>query len=208
MGRAFIELYAATGERKWLEHVAKSVDFIGANFKSETVGYVSSKTPHVTTGVFKKRFVNIEENIRFARLANITHRYTGQVKYRKMSEYAMRYLTSDKIINLRRFLVGIILADDSIAVEPAHITIIGSKGDARAQQLHRAALKLPIDYRRIDFWDLSEGPMPNPDITYPKLDKAAAFACANQICSLPVFEAAELEKAVKRMIGTRVVKRD
>ena len=41
--------------------------------------------------------------------------------------------------------------------------------------------------------------MLNADIEYPELEQAAAFACGNRICSLPVFEPAGVNEAVKRM---------
>ncbi len=208
MGTALIKLYETTGDRKWLIASANAIDFINSNFKSDKVGFFTAKTTSTTKGIFQKPFINIEENIQLARLAILMHRYHGKKEYRDMAEYAMRYLTADDIVNQRRFLVGIIMADDNIAVEPAHITIVGKKDDPAAKALHQAALKLAIDYKRIDFWDTREGPMINPDVTYPELEKAAAFACANQVCSLPVFNPQDLNKAVQRMMGTRVIKRE
>ncbi|MGH1353177.1 MAG: DUF255 domain-containing protein [Methyloligellaceae bacterium] len=208
MGLALIKLYETTGDRKWLIASAKALDFINDNFRSKAIGFITAKTTSTTKGIFKKPFINIEENIQLAHLANLIHRYHGKKKYREMAEYAMRYLTAEKIVNQRRFLVGIIMADDNLALEPAHITIVGKKDDPAAKALHKAALKLAIDYKRVDFWDTREGPMINPDVTYPELDKAAAFACANQVCSLPVFNPQGLDKAVKRMMGTRITKRE
>ena len=98
---------------------------------------------------------------------------------------------------------GSVLADKVLGIEPAHITIIGKSDDPAALELHKAAMKLPFVYRRIDRWDPSKGKMPNPDVQYPPMEKAAAFACANQICSLPVFAPAELEKTVSRMMAQR-----
>ena len=42
-------------------------------------------------------------------------------------------------------------------------------------------------YKRLDWWDAKEGPLANPDVQYPELDKPAAFACANQICFVAGF---------------------
>ncbi len=207
MAEALIELYVATGDTRWLIRAVKATDFINDNFKAEKVGYVAARTTSATTGVFKKAFVNTEENIQVARLSNLIHRYQGDQKYRDMAEYAMRYLTADKIVKQRRFLVGIILADNGLALEPPHITIVGGENDPKAKELHKAAQRLGLGYRRIDYWDPKTGPMLNPDITYPELEKAAAFACANKICSLPVFEPQKLDAALKRMMGTRVVEK-
>ncbi|MGE3646715.1 MAG: hypothetical protein AB7G10_00150 [Reyranellaceae bacterium] len=41
--------------------------------------------------------------------------------------------------------------------------------------------------------------MPNPDVEYPDLPQAAAFACANGACSLPVFSPGEIAGIVRRI---------
>jgi len=116
-----------------------------------------------------------------------------------MAIHAMRFLASDSVTERRRFTLGTVLADAELRDEPAHVTIVGAKSDPDAQALHKAGLGLPFDYVRVDFWDPSEGPMFNADIDYPELDEAAAFACANGICSLPVFSPDELVTAVERL---------
>ena len=208
MGRAALDLYGATGNRQWLQVAAEAGDFIAATFKNADGGFITSKTAPAQTGVFLKPFLNVDENIRLAHFANLLNRIHGAERYRAMAEHTMRYLTSDAIANLRRFLIGVMSADEALAVEPAHITIVGRKDDPKAQALHAAARRLPIHYRRLDWWDKREGPLPNPDVEYPELETAAAFACANQICSLPVFEPAGLSVAVERMMRQRVIRRE
>jgi hypothetical protein len=39
---------------------------------------------------------------------------------------------------------GVLLADEELKTEPLHLTIVGSKHDALAQSLWRAALQVPI----------------------------------------------------------------
>src|SRR5207253_9731682 len=53
MGQAFLDLYAATGNRDWLSAAAKSGDFI-ASFRDEAGGFFTSKTSEGKTGVFTK----------------------------------------------------------------------------------------------------------------------------------------------------------
>jgi hypothetical protein len=59
----------------------------------------------------------------------------------------------------------------------------------------------PRLYKRVDWWDKREGPLPNPDVQYPELDQPAAFACTNRICSEPVFEPEGLAETVIRMLA-------
>jgi len=51
-----------------------------------------------------------------------------------------------------------------------------------------AALQFPAGYLQVDWWDRAEGPLPNPEIQYPLLARAAAFACTQSTCSTPVFD--------------------
>ena len=92
------------------------------------------------------------------------------------------------------------MANEELHTEPAHITVVGHKSDILAQTLHQKARRYPIFYKRVDWWDKQEGPMMNADITYPSLEQAAAFACANQACSLPVFEPDSLYNVVRRIM--------
>jgi uncharacterized protein YyaL (SSP411 family) len=98
-----------------------------------------------------------------------------------------------------RPLAGVLLADEELAVEPTHITIVGWKDDPRARQLHAVARAFPARYKRLEWLDLREGAMPNPDVEYPDMGEPAAFACSNRICSYPSFTAEELQATVRQM---------
>ena len=111
----------------------------------------------------------------------------------------MRYLASDTVVTSGRATSGTLLADAELSQEPTHITIVGHKNDIEAAHLHDAARRYPSMTKRIDWWDVREGPLPNPDVTYPEMDRAAAFACSNRICSLPAFSGDELSNAVAQM---------
>jgi hypothetical protein len=110
----------------------------------------------------------------------------------------MRYLSSASG-EMARPLPGVLLADEELAVEPTHMTIVGHKDDPRAQSLHALARALPARYKRLEWLDLREGKLPNPDVEYPDLGEPAAFACSNRICSFPSFTAEELQTNVKQM---------
>jgi hypothetical protein len=79
------------------------------------------------------------------------------------------------------------------------MTIVGPKDEPRARALHASARALPARYKRLEWLDLREGKLPNPDVEYPDLGEPAAFACSNRICSFPSFNAEELQAAVKQM---------
>ena len=74
-----------------------------------------------------------------------------------------------------------------------------AKDDPAAQVLYAAARTYPTRYLRIEWLDRREGPLAAADIDYPELPQAAAFACANGACSLPVLTPTEIAGIVGRV---------
>jgi uncharacterized protein YyaL (SSP411 family) len=198
MGQAFLDLYAATGNRDWLAQAGKAGDFIGATFKDEAGSFFSSKTSEGKVGVLARRPKHSDDQIQVARFMNLLSRYFGNDVYKDHAAHAMRYLTSFSSEGARP-MPGVLLADEELALEPTHMTIVGHKDDPRAQALHAAARAFPAHYKRLEWLDLREGKLPNPDVEYPDLGEPAAFACSNRICSYPSFNAEELAATVKQM---------
>src|SRR5260370_39976016 len=91
------------------------------------------------------------------------------------------------------------LVGDELAVEPAHRTIVGHKDDSRAQALHALARALPARYKRLEWLDLREGGLPNPDAEYPDLGEPAPLACSHRTCSVPSLSAEDPHAKLKQM---------
>lgn len=203
MGQAALALYASTGDRYWLKEAQSAAGFINKNFRAgargiQGAGYVTSLSHEKGAGVFKIPVKQIDENVGVARFTNLLSHYTGNKRFRVMAEHAMRHLASPQVIDKRFLLVGILMAQDELNSEPLHITVVGAKDDNNAAALYRAALALPGTYRRIEWLDLKEGKLPNQQLQFPKLERAAAFICTATSCSLPAFSAEELGKNVSR----------
>jgi hypothetical protein len=60
------------------------------------------------------------------------------------------------------------------------------------------ATAAPAGYLRLEWWDPREGPLPNPDVSYPELERPAAFLCAGGACSAPVYDSARLGKLLRK----------
>jgi uncharacterized protein len=209
MGQAFLDLYAATGNRDWLTSAAKAGDFV-ATFRDDGGGFLTSKRSEARiggakTGVFARPAKLMDDQIQVARFMNLLDRYFGNETYREQASHAMRYLAS-AAAEMPRPLPGVLLADEELAVEPTHMTIVGHKDDPRAQVLHALARALPARYKRLEWLDLREGKLPNADVEYPDLGEPAAFACSNRICSFPSFTAEELQATVKQMAKLKPVR--
>ena len=186
MAEAYLALYVSTGDRAWLQKSRASMGFIEKNFKS-TLGFAAAVIPKNSRGVFQQPLLQMEANVSIARLAIKLSHYSGNQQYKASALHAMQYLTSLDNPNNLRYLAGPLIANDELAADPAHITIVGSKSDPAALALYQKALQYSVLHRRIEWWDQAEGKMPNPDVQYPSLAKAAAFICVDHACSTPIF---------------------
>ncbi len=192
MGRAFIALYQATGERDWLQHAEAAAGFIQAQFVNpDAAGYLS--TPQAASAALPPR-PQVDENIAVARLNILLAHLTGKPEYQKRADHAMRLLATEKVAMHRRTEPGILLAARELAEDPAHSTVVGAKNDPAALTLYQTVLAQPGVFRRVEWWDRAEGPLPNADVEYPKLERAAAFVCVDRVCSLPMHSPAEIAR--------------
>ena len=198
MARAFVSLYGATGDRAWLMHAQSAMKFIGENFRdAKGAGFLTSKEPtdHAYTPHPQR-----DENVMVARTAVLLFHYTGDGQYEEVAKQAMRLLAAEPIV-YRLPASSALLADLELGRAPLHVTIVGRKDDAAAQSLFQAALRYPASYKRLEWWDTREGKLPNPDVQYPELNRAAAFVCTNKVCSAPIFNPAELSARVDKISG-------
>ena len=202
MTQAFLALYRSSGDRIWLSHALATLNFIDARLRHADSGYIVAPAPANHRGVFSQPVLLPDQNAALARAANMAHRYTGDARYRAMALRAMQYAAAVAAANPEQFLPEVLLADRELSTAPIHIAVVGSKLDPVAQALHSAALRYPADYLQIDWLDRSEGELPNQEIQYPDLKRAAAFACADGACSTPVYEANEVALAVRKALNS------
>jgi uncharacterized protein YyaL (SSP411 family) len=194
-GRAFLALYAATGDRAWLARAEAAADFIARTFAAPGgAGLVSA----VARSRFAPPKPQRDENVQAARFANLLFRYTGRAGDRSLAQLAMRFL-ADPAVARRFTTASVLLADRELEAEPAHLTVVGRRDDPRARALLRAAVAYPSGFKRVEIWDRRDGRLPNSDVDFPDLGEPAAFACADGRCSLPAFSPEELERRAARL---------
>ena len=145
----------------------------------------------------------MEENILAARVLNTLHHYSGRAVDKTLADKAMAYLTSSAVITSRYTEAGILLADAELNRDPLHLVIVGPKSDTNAAALFSAALANYQSYRRIEWWDRSEGELINHDVEYPDLAKSAAFVCNDQRCSTPVYTPKEIPEVIELIEGIK-----
>ena len=144
MGQAFLDLYAATGNRVWLTSAARTGEFV-ASFKDDAGGFLTAKTSEGKTGVFAKPAKLIDDQIQVGAL----HEHAQPLLWQpglSRAGLARDALPERGLTEMARPLPGVLLADEELALEPTHMTIVGHKDDARAQALHALARVLPARY--------------------------------------------------------------
>lgn len=200
MGRAFLSLYEATGDRAWLKRAEEAANFMAQHFEHKNAkGEVAPgfNTVESASGAVVSGEPLLDENVTAARFANLLYRYTGNKTYQAMAENAMKYLATPAIANKRRILVaGILLADQELSTDPVHITVVGGKGDPGAKALFLEANRYPASYKVVEWYDKKEGPLPGNDLQFPDFPMAVAFGCANQRCSLPIKKPENIAKTI------------
>jgi uncharacterized protein YyaL (SSP411 family) len=198
MEGAFVSLYGATGDREWLVRAQSTMRFIEENFRDEKgAGFLTSKVP---TDHAYKPHPQRDENVMVGRTAMLLFHFTGDARYEDLAKQAMRLLAAEPIV-FRLPAASALLVDFEIARAPLHVTVVGHKDDPVAEGLFQAALRYPASYKRLEWWDTREGKLPNPDVQYPELGKAAAFVCTNRVCSAPIFDPREVTAKVDRLSG-------
>ena len=198
MTRAYVTLYRVTADRKWLKDATASMGYIDRTFRTPRgVGFVSAATP---TDRDYQPHPQRDENVAVARAANLPFHSTGDAKYQSMSEVAMRYLAAAPVAT-RLPVASVLLADYEVGRPPLHLTVVGPKDDPGAKALFQAALQYPSLYKRLEWWDAREGRLPNADVQYPSVPRAAAYVCTGRTCSAPIFKAEEVAGKVSRVLG-------
>lgn len=188
MLRALIALHGATGERRWLAEATATADFIAQRFaRNDAPGFRTAAPSGPLAPV-----ATLEENLALARAANLLAGYGGEARHRAMAESALRYLATPEVALARLSDPGILVAAREMANDPAHLTVVGGRDDPAARRLFSAAVRWPVVYKRVEWWDRRDGPLANPDVAYPELARAAAYVCSEGRCSRPLFSPEDL----------------
>lgn len=194
MGRGLLALYRVTGERSWMTPASASASFIGLHFKAPGGGFLTAVQGDAPIAALP----HLDEVIWTTRFLNLLARYNGEAAHQALARHGMRYLARPEIALSRMTDAGILLADAEIAGEPLHLTIRGARDEPAARSLFIAALRIPAAYKRLDWWDDADGPLPNPDITYPNLSRSAAYFCTERTCSVPLTRPEQLAEFLRQ----------
>ena len=196
MGEAFLALYNATGDRKYVNAARAAAQFIGANFAPVAPGngFVSSRT---ATDAAYRPHPDRDENIALVRFATMLAFATGDERFHAQAAEAMRYLAAEAVA-LRPMSAGVLLANQDMTEAPIHVTVLGPRANAATTALHTAALRSIASHELIEMRDPADPAPLLTNVTYPQLDRAALFLCTARACSSPVFRGEDVRARVQR----------
>lgn len=195
MGQAFLSLYEVTADREWLNRAEEARRFLAMNFVvGSSAGFVTSKAP--TDHTYKPR-PERDENAQVAQFATLLSQYSGNKADTETATRAMKYLATP-VVAVAWLSAPVLLAEMKFTRDPIHITVEGHKNDAAAKALFQTALMAGPVYKRVEWWDPSEGIVPRDDVQYPKLTHAAAFLCTASTCSSPMTDVKVLEERIRK----------
>ncbi|MBX3737730.1 MAG: thioredoxin domain-containing protein [Candidatus Didemnitutus sp.] len=197
-GRAFLALHQLTQEPEWLAHAEAAAMFIARNFaRPGAPGLVSSAGDGAGPIAPQPQF---DENVGVARFGAALARATGRRDYLDLAECALRWLNAPEVTRERFFYVGgLLLAEEEVRTEPAHVTIVGRRDDPVARGLFALALRMPETHKLVEWWDPAAGPAPRGEEIFPALDRAAAFLCAGGACSSPLETPDALQRRLAKL---------
>jgi uncharacterized protein YyaL (SSP411 family) len=198
MGEAFLALYRSTGDRRWLVDARHAADFLLAHFADASTGALAAEPARAAKPdrVLARPKLPVDGNIDAGRFFNLLSQVSGDGRYHAQAERILGYLISPQVPAIFNLLPGALLLDRELSREPLHVTVVGPKDDQLAQRLAAAALAYPAAYKRVDRWDRRDGPLPNSDIVFPDDPAVAAYACSQNICSLPVTDPGQVAAAL------------
>lgn len=110
-GRAFLDLFAASGEREWLVRAEDAAGFIDRTFRARGLaGFVTAKPAHA----FDRPRPQRDENVAVARFGAALARATGRPGWLEMARHALRYLAAPAVAR-RSSVAAVLLAAEEVA---------------------------------------------------------------------------------------------
>lgn len=183
MSQAFLSLYAVTGEREWLKRALRSEHFISKTFSNPPEpGFVTSNLP------IDRHYgphANRNENVLLARMANLLFRYSSDPDAKQTAAQAMQYLATPDVAAAGP-PASVLMAEREFRTDPLDVLVMGSKRDKTAQSLFQSAIGAAPTYKRVEWWDPAEGPLPREGLNYPAIPAVAAILCRSPPCSAPI----------------------
>ena len=149
MARAFLQMYRATTDTRYLQFADDTAKFICSNFSNTIAGFNS----YTANSRGKLIAQQIDENICLSRFLNLLSYYTDKKEYLEKARHGLRYLAIPQLATSRMEEAGILLLDEELSSTPLKVIIMADKNDRKAAKLQENALRTFGWYKVIHWQD-------------------------------------------------------
>lgn len=180
-GIAMLALYQYTNDSTWLMHCKKMNEAVNKElFDKENGGYFSTNYAPTALGGKKTLTKVLVENALFARFLIELSDLTGEEKFLKLGEGAIRSVSADKMVqNEERLIADYVLAIDKLRKQHLVFTIVTNEpGSIETKNLIK---QIQTYYHPAKLIKV-EAPG-----HYPDLGKPSLFVCSKSVCSQPIY---------------------
>ena len=195
MGRAFLALGEATGDRAWTycaEVLARTMRDVLED--KEGGGFWSHTEEPGATGVLADRMKPFDENALAARFLLRLFHTTGEEQWRAAAEKTLRALADPALIeNEGRDIGNFLLALDELAHAPLHFDVVGKAGDQDTDALLAASRAVYAPGTIVTRSD--------PGGDHPDLGHASVLICSDRVCSSPVTDPAKVAEEARSVMA-------
>ncbi|HET6329157.1 MAG TPA: DUF255 domain-containing protein [Holophagaceae bacterium] len=195
MLQGLIALHEATGEAVYLDRAVALADSVEKAFLDSSGLYRARAASPGELGAFAEARLPFDDNASFSRSLLRLEAITGDARDRDRATRILALLSQQaRLDDQGRWLGDYILAMRALK-GLGHLAVVGDP--AKTGPLFRAAQAAWLPETVILLVD-STKPVRNPDLSFPALDKPAAFLCGRGTCSAPFTDAKRLVENLKK----------
>jgi len=197
MGRAFLALAQVTANPAWEKQSEQAASFVRAHFAmpAGAAGFATATKTNADDAYQPQP--EYDENIVLARWGNLLAHESGCAEDSAMAASALSHARANAASRFA-YVGGYLLAQGEAQGDPLHVVVIGAHDIPAARDLFSTAIAEPIFYKQIEWLDPKDPAQAGALKMYPNLGRPAAFLCANEACSSPVFTSVALLKLLAR----------
>jgi uncharacterized protein YyaL (SSP411 family) len=194
MGRAFLLLAQATGDKVWLKRAEEVAATLRTRlWDAQGGGYFAHTESAVKAGVFGQRRKPFIQNSQAARFHFLLESLSGDKKSGEMGMAILRYFSRPDFLRSQNRVVGdFLMAVQEASVPAVHFTVVGPPSDPRTQTLYLASLQIR-DPRRI----VERG---EPGGKFPMEPQSALYICGENFCSTPITDPNTVEESARAFL--------
>lgn len=202
MGRAYLALHQATGERRFHDSAIRVARFLldPANgiVDVRRGGFFAQSPDPAAVGDLAVRRKPLAENGLAARLLLSLARMHGDDAFRVAAERTLRGVGSRReIARLGRRVGEYLMALEMLNGPYVRFAVVSANDDEATRSLYRAALAVYEPVRLMERLQPGEG-------DYPDTGRPAAFLCTATACSLPVTDASQFASMARDFMQSEI----